>query len=130
MIKQVIVVRKDLSMRRGKEAAQVAHAAMMWLTKRIQCAAMSKGPHCSAPKFTPEELAWLCGKFTKIVVSVDSLEELAGVVNDARAQMLTVEVCEDAGKTEFYNIPTVTCAAIGPNDSELIDKVTGKLKLR
>lgn len=29
-IKQVIVVRKDLKLRRGKEIAQGAHAAMAW----------------------------------------------------------------------------------------------------
>lgn len=130
MVKQVIVIRSDLRMRRGKESAQVAHAAMMWLSKRIQCAATSKGAHCSAPKFTPEEMEWLFGDFTKIVVSVDSFEALAEVVNAARAKKLTVETCQDAGKTEFYGIPTITCVAIGPNDAESIDEVTGNLKLR
>jgi PTH2 family peptidyl-tRNA hydrolase len=35
-IKQVIVIRKDLKMRRGKEIAQGAHAAMAWLTNRLR----------------------------------------------------------------------------------------------
>lgn len=34
-VKQVIVIRKDLKMRRGKECAQAAHAAMSWLVERM-----------------------------------------------------------------------------------------------
>ena len=33
--KQVIVIRKDLKMRRGKEIAQGCHAAMAFITRRI-----------------------------------------------------------------------------------------------
>ena len=34
--KQVIVMRRDLGMRRGKEIAQGAHASMIWLSRRIR----------------------------------------------------------------------------------------------
>jgi PTH2 family peptidyl-tRNA hydrolase len=34
-VKQVIVIRRDLRMRRGKEIAQGAHASMAWLTRRL-----------------------------------------------------------------------------------------------
>jgi len=34
--KQVIVIRKDLKMRRGKECAQSSHATMSFLTRQIQ----------------------------------------------------------------------------------------------
>ena len=36
----------------------------------------------------------------------------------------------DLGKTEFNGEPTKTCLAIGPNKTELIDSITGHLKLR
>ena len=35
-IKQVIVMRHDLKMRRGKQIAQGAHASMAFLTRRLQ----------------------------------------------------------------------------------------------
>ncbi|MGZ3423232.1 MAG: peptidyl-tRNA hydrolase, partial [Polyangiales bacterium] len=35
MVKQVIVVRRDLKMRRGKEIAQGSHASMAFLTERL-----------------------------------------------------------------------------------------------
>ncbi len=34
-MKQVIVIRRDLKMRRGKEIAQGAHASMAWLSRRV-----------------------------------------------------------------------------------------------
>lgn len=33
------------------------------------------------------------------------------------------------GKTEFHGVPTRTCLAIGPDDSEKIDAITGQLQL-
>ena len=35
LTKQVIVIRRDLKMRRGKEIAQGAHASMLWLADRV-----------------------------------------------------------------------------------------------
>lgn len=35
-MKQVIVIRRDLRMRRGKEIAQDAHASIAWLTSRLR----------------------------------------------------------------------------------------------
>src|SRR5262245_34435591 len=65
--KQVIVMRRDLGMRRGKEIAQGAHASMIWLALRIR--------QPGSP-FTEAERRWLDGAFTKVCVRVDSEEEL------------------------------------------------------
>jgi len=49
-VKQVIVIRRDLKMRRGKECAQAAHASMMWLTKRItEVIRCASEPHLIPP---------------------------------------------------------------------------------
>jgi len=115
-MKQVIVIRKDLKMRRGKEIAQGAHAAMAFLIKG---------------DFTRANLnTWLHGGQTKICVSVDSEEELLEIYNNAKDAGLIVNIIIDAGRTEFNGIPTNTCIAIGPNKSEDIDKITKHLKLR
>jgi PTH2 family peptidyl-tRNA hydrolase len=73
--KQVIVMRRDLGMRRGKEIAQGAHASMIWLALRIRQPGNT---------FTEAERRWLDGAFTKVCVRVDSEEELLAVVQRAR----------------------------------------------
>ena len=73
--KQVIVMRRDLGMRRGKEIAQGAHASMIWLALRIRQPGYT---------FTEAEGRWLDGAFTKVCVRVDSEEELLAVVQKAQ----------------------------------------------
>ncbi len=118
--KQVIVMRRDLGMRRGKEIAQGAHASMIWLALRIRQAGF---------RFTEAESQWLGGAFTKVCVRVDSEEELMGVVRSAIEAGVTVHVVIDAGRTEFHGVPTPTCCAVGPDFPERIDPITGHLKL-
>lgn len=116
MIKQVIVIRKDLKMRRGKEIAQGSHASMAFLL------------NSDATKEQIDE--WLKGGQTKVCVSVDSEEELIDIQQKALEVNLIVNMITDLGRTEFNGIPTKTCLAIGPNNAEEIDKITGHLKLR
>jgi PTH2 family peptidyl-tRNA hydrolase len=118
--KQVIVMRRDLGMRRGKEITQGSHASMIWLALRI------RQPHYT---FTDPERRWLNGSFTKVCVRVDSEEELLSVVETAREAGVMVHLCVDAGKTEFHGVPTPTCCAVGPDDPERIDPITGHLRL-
>jgi len=118
-VKQVIVMRKDLKMRRGKEIAQGAHASMAFLAKKA----------LAREEFTPAERAWLEGLFTKVCVRVDSEEQLLAVAKAAEAAGVRAEVITDSGKTEFGGVPTKTCLAVGPDLSEKVDAVTGGLEL-
>jgi peptidyl-tRNA hydrolase, PTH2 family len=118
--KQVIVMRRDLGMRRGKEIAQGAHASMLWLAHRVRHVHMT---------FTPAERLWLGGAFTKVCVRVDSEEELMGIVQSAQEAGVMVHLVVDAGRTEFHGVPTPTCCAVGPDFPERIDPITGHLKL-
>jgi len=119
-IKQVIVIRKDLKMRRGKECAQAAHASMKWLVDRWYRGILEM--------MSREEREWLVGSFTKICVKVNSEEELLEVYNKAREKKLEAHLIKDSGKTEFKE-PTLTCCAIGPDREEKIDEITGNLTL-
>jgi PTH2 family peptidyl-tRNA hydrolase len=118
--KQVIVMRRDLGMRRGKEIAQGAHASMIWLALRIRRPAYT---------FSDAERVWLEGAFTKVCVRVDSEDELMGIVRAAQESGVLVHLCVDAGRTEFHGVPTPTCCAVGPDLPERIDPITGHLKL-
>lgn len=119
MIKQVIIIRKDLNMRRGKECAQSAHAAMAFIVRN------------SKTGWTPtgEESEWLSSGQTKITLQVNSEEELISLYEKAKDLGLHSNIITDAGRTEFGGVPTKTCLAIGPNRAELIDQVTRELKL-
>ena len=126
MIKQVIVMRKDLNMRKGKMCAQAAHASMkVWFDRMTVCAddAVRVGG------LTPEMISWAQGIFTKIVVGCDTERDLFDVIAAAREANLPAALITDCGATEFNGVPTNTCVAVGPAEAEVIDKITGGFKL-
>lgn len=127
--KQVIVMRKDLNMRKGKIAAQAAHASskvildMMPVT--IDGDSISRTISMTAG--SPLDL-WLNGNFKKICLGIESEEELLSIVTQAKNAGLPVALILDSGLTEFGGVPTYTCCAIGPELPEKIDQITGQLK--
>jgi peptidyl-tRNA hydrolase, PTH2 family len=125
--KQVIVMRKDLNMRKGKMIAQGAHASLKVLLDAKQ--PLEPQPQTLTLALTPAMAAWIEGRFTKVCVSVDSEAALDEVCERARAAGVPCAVIVDAGKTEFHGVPTKTCAAIGPGWVDEVDAVTGALPL-
>jgi PTH2 family peptidyl-tRNA hydrolase len=123
-VKQVIVIRRDLRMRRGKEIAQGAHAAMAWLSRRM---VFSGGSACV--ELSAAERDWLAAGSRKVTVTVSSQEQLLSVYEKARTAGLVAELILDSGRTEFHGVPTPTSVGIGPDYDELIDPVTGDLDL-
>ena len=140
--KMVIVMRKDLNMRKGKIIAQGSHAAVKAVLQSI----VSKDVHqknnykkeveglhivTEQPDIfvSDAELDWLTGNYTKICVSVNSEQELLDVYEKAKKVNLNVCLITDAGLTEFQGQPTKTCLAIGPDWSSKIDPITKDLKL-
>lgn len=113
--KQVMVVRRDLGMGTGKIAAQVAHAAVMG------------AENAKAHKREWFD-AWFHAGQAKVVVKVQSMEELMDVRKRAESLRLPVVQVQDSGLTQ---IPpgTTTCIGIGPAPADLVDKVTSGLKL-
>ena len=123
-IKQVICMRHDLKMRRGKQIAQGAHASMSFICRRLQA-----GGSVSLGDFSDVERAWLTGSFAKVCCRVNSEEELLAIRDKAAEAGLEVHVITDSGKTEFHGVLTNTCLAIGPDVAEKIDEITGHLEL-
>ena len=117
-IKQVIVIRKDLQMRKGKMIAQGAHASL--------AAILQDG------KLRDNEAIreWLSGTHTKICVYCDGEPELLSLYAEVKnSDIINHALIIDAGRTEFNGVSTITCFAVGPGDAEKIDKITGQLKL-
>ena len=117
--KQVIVMRKDLNMRKGKMVAQGSHASIAFLTRKLE----------KNENLTELQKKWLDDSFVKVCVGVDSEQELLAINDKAIALGLECHLVTDKGLTEFNGIPTITCLAIGPDFSEKIDSITGYLKL-
>lgn len=111
-MKQNIMVRTDLKMKPGKLASQCSHASVE---------AVLKSP--------PSKIAsWKKQGMKKVILKVDSQQELLNLQKKAKSQKLITALIKDAGKT-FFKSPTITCLAIGPDSDQKIDKITSKLKL-
>jgi PTH2 family peptidyl-tRNA hydrolase len=129
-MKQVVIVRKDLRMRAGKMAAQVAHASMMFITTQFPWDIDESEKLTYPVHLTYKDRVWLAEGFTKIVAGVDSLDELLEIEYAAeKADIRRINRVVDKGLTEFRGRPTLTCICLGPDREELINTVTGHLRL-
>ena len=111
-MKQVMVVRTDLKMGKGKIAAQCCHGSIG-----------------SYKRSSNEKIRiWENEAYAKVICKVKTLDELLALKKLADEKSLTTYLVVDAGRTQ---IPTssVTVLAIGPDEDEIIDEVTGDLKL-
>ncbi|MAH42184.1 aminoacyl-tRNA hydrolase [archaeon] len=111
-MKQIIVVRNDLKMSKGKIAAQSAHASV----------------EASDRVSTSKKNDWKSGGMKKVVLKVDSLSKLKEIKKKADNLNIKNALITDAGRTELKP-GTITVLGIGPDNDEKLDKITGKLKL-
>lgn len=111
-MKQVILVRKDLQLSKGKVAVQVAHASV------------------EAVLQSQEEVVqrWHDDGMKKVCLKVADLRELNKFKKRAFQEGLVTVTIRDAGLTEVAP-GTITAVAIGPADDEAVDSVTGELKM-
>lgn len=129
-VKQVIVMRKDLGMRKGKMIAQGAHASVRALLRDGDFAIGAAGQATLSLALDAATATWLSGgRATKICVSVDSEQALDEIVERARSAGVRHALITDAGVTEFRGVPTKTCCAVGPAWAEEVDAITGELPL-
>lgn len=131
--KQVIVIRKDLNMRKGKLAAQACHASNSFITRNLtilwdswDCQDFGEVEFGNKAL---EIVEWLNNSFKKVVVSVDSEEELLAVHQKALDAGMISHLITDNGATEFKGVLTNTCIAIGPDDEEKFIGITDHLPL-
>ena len=111
-LKQVILVRQDLKLPKGKLAAQAAHASVEAVLK-------------SDSSLIKE---WRSSGMAKIVLKVKDEKELIKYFQLAKDEGLKPSLITDAGRTVIAP-ETKTCVGIGPDKEETIDGITGELSL-
>ncbi len=115
MYKQVIVIRSDLKMAKGKLAAQVSHASLAAYNKTLRLLPdVAKGWEKEGQK--------------KIILKVGSERELLEYFELAQRDGIPSELIRDAGHTQVEP-GTITCFGAGPWDERKLDELFGKLKL-
>ena len=143
LAKQMIVMRRDLKMRKGKIAAQAGHACveavLMALARehrldQVRLATAEDGsptwvyldsagtPHTALSD-------WFDAGVAKVCVYVDSEEALLDIADQGRERGFAVALIRDAGLTEFHGEATYTCLAFEPLRAEDVDPITGELPL-
>jgi len=112
-MKQVIAVRTDLDMSKGKLAGQVAHAAVKASHKLDDKKVLESWQEIGAPK---------------IIVQVDSEEQIHELSKKANNKNIPNSIISDLGHTELEP-DTITTIGIGPAKKDEIDGVTSRLPL-
>tara|TARA_Y100000296_G_C5130148_1_gene235064 strand:- start:655 stop:999 length:345 start_codon:yes stop_codon:yes gene_type:complete len=110
--KQVIVVRQDLKLPKGKLGAQCSHASVEAVLRSDKNKVKN----------------WRLAGQKKVVLKVSGLKELRKYNQIAKDNGLVTALITDAGKTVIAP-GTVTCVGIGPDIEDDIDAVTGDLKM-
>ncbi len=111
-MKQVMVIRTDLKMGKGKIAAQACHGSL--------------GAYKRADEKVIDK--WESEGEKKVVVKASDLRELYEIYELVKNTDIPYYLVQDAGRTELPK-GTVTCLGIGPDEDEKIDKITDELKL-
>ncbi|MCX8158278.1 MAG: peptidyl-tRNA hydrolase Pth2 [Candidatus Diapherotrites archaeon] len=112
-LKQILIVRTDLKMGKGKVAAQCCHAS-------IEAYETTKKKN---PEYT--EL-WKEQGMPKVVLKVKDEIELMQIYE--KLKKYNPVLIKDAGKTQVEP-NTITCLGVGPAPSKYLDKITKNLKL-
>jgi PTH2 family peptidyl-tRNA hydrolase len=114
-LKQVIIVRTDIEMGKGKTAAQVAHASLMSYLTTLK---------------SHKDVAdrWIASGEKKIVLKVENEELLKRLHEAFKYKGIPCALVTDAGLTEIPE-GTKTALGIGPWESSEIDKFTSSFKL-
>ncbi len=110
--KQVIIVRADLKLTKGKMAAQASHASVEAVLRSNK----------------DDVAKWQQEGMKKIVLKVNTQAELLEYKRKAEDAGLVAALITDAGHTHLEP-GTITCLGIGPAKEEKIDAITGNLKL-
>jgi len=121
-IKQVILVRKDLKLRRAAFAAMVAKASFGFLLENNDA---DRDDELKV-SLTGSESQWLFGNSKRIVLNVDSEDALRRIANRAELEGISTY---SLTKQSSEMSDELMCLTLGPDEESIIDQLTSNLKL-
>lgn len=137
-MRQLIIARKDLQMSAGKLAAQVSHASMAFIAKRLNIEP-SWDTEVEAYFTMPIEVwtDWFNDTFTKTIceaknkhylLKAKTIAEELGLVED-KDFFLIYDACFTELKPEEDDGSTLTCIGFRPLSDEIAHKISKKFQL-
>lgn len=123
-IKQAIIFRKDIKIRRGKLASLASLASAKFIIENNEADRNDE----LFVKLSQEEVQWIKESSPKVILGIDTAIELTDLA--FRAELLGINVYsvfdEKLTKADRNSYPI--CVALGPDDEELINQITNHLK--
>lgn len=113
--KQVILVRSDLKLPKGKLAVQASHASVDSVLKSLS-------------RDKEKVRRWRDEGMKKIVLRVADEAELLYFFNTFKEKGIVSALITDAGKTVVMP-GTKTCISAGPDKEDILDEITSQLKM-
>lgn len=125
-VKQIILVRKDLQLRRSALCALVSKASAEFFVANDD----SQKAEELIIKLTPTETEWLANGSTRIVLGVPSESALRAILFKAEIEGLQYYMIE--GRTGSFDDDSqleLLAASVGPDEAEKLEEITKGLKL-
>ena len=122
-VKQVIVIRKDLRLRKNKLVSLAIRATMQFILDNNE----SDRPDELQVKLSQQEVYWLKNSFDNDILVVNSQDALSDIILKAELNGINVySIFEKSKKSDEG--PQLICAAFGPDEEDQISQVVGNLK--
>ena len=132
-LKQIFIINKDLKMRAGKIAVQVAHGEVVYMNEIGTCRCLTTGivkPNYKEDQMKENFKLWTKDGFTKKIVLKATKEEMLLLIGALKAidDDTWFDIVYDKGLTQ---VPTdsITCIVFEPLDEKEADSLFGYLKL-
>lgn len=121
-LKQAIIIRKDLNFNKGQMASQVAKASLKFLVENNEA---ERGNQLLV-SLSSDEQAWLTGSFSQEILGVNTKDQLDDIM--FRAEIMGIEAYPVFDHNKGFDDPQISCIALGPDESGVINRLIHSLK--
>lgn len=123
--KQIILLRRDLKLRRAEAAALASKASMAFIIEYD----VSDRSDSVQIKLTGIEAEWILNSATRIILGVQTEDALKKILLKAELQGIPTYEINGPSSGKFDEGIQLIAASLGPDESEKLDIITGNLKL-